>query len=240
MSGTVLVTGASRGVGREVTRLLVRLGHEVVGVYRSARGAADELAAELGPSVRMIRCELGDDDDVAALANDVSLGAAPLVGVVCSAGTTAHAGFGDDVDALDGQLRDNLRAPLVLLRALVRGRCLGNPCSVVLIGSNLSRHGLAGRVAYAAAKAGIEGATRSLARELGPVGVRVNAIAPGLLRTDMTAALGDDDVAAYARTVPLGRIGLAVDVAPLVAFLVGAGADYITGQVIDVDGGWGC
>jgi 3-oxoacyl-[acyl-carrier protein] reductase len=132
-----------------------------------------------------------------------------------------------------------LQAPLVLLRALLLEERLAPGASVVVITSNLAHRGAYDRVAYSASKAGLEGAVRSLARELGPRGIRVNAVAPGLLDTDMTHEVGPDGFESYAQEVPLGRVGLASDISPLVAFLLGPGSDYITGQVIDVDGGWG-
>lgn len=237
MSGTVLVTGASRGVGREIARLLVRLGHHVVGVYRRDQDAATALVAELGDALAMVRIDLVVDAEVDRLASLLPTGA--LHGVVCSAGTTARAALDADGDILDQQLADGLRAPLVLLRSLLRRAALVPGSSVVFVGSNLARHGLAGRVAYSAAKAGLEGATRALARELGPARIRVNTVAPGLLQTDMTADLDPPALERYAATVPLGRVGVAADVAPVVAFLLGDGAGYITGQTLDVDGGWG-
>ena len=132
-----------------------------------------------------------------------------------------------------------LAAPLKLLRALLRAEALRPNASLVFVSSNLARHGLENKVAYAAAKVGIEGAVRALAVELGPTGMRVNAVAPGLLRTDMTAAAGEAGYQGYASEVPLGRVGEADDIAPAIAFLLGHGAAYISGQILDIDGAWG-
>lgn len=240
MSGHVLVTGASRGIGREVSRLLVKLGHEVTGIHRKVSAASTELGQELGASLRLMQTDLTDPEAMNRVAANLAR-SGPVAGVVLNAGIT-HSGSFTDIppgpDPLDVQILANLLAPLRFLRCLLRSQVLVQNASIVVVTSNLARRGLAGRVAYSAAKAGLESAVRGLSHELGSSNIRINAVAPGLLRTDMTADVDEHGFAAYAAEVPLGRVGEAADVAPLIAFLLGDGAQYISGQIIDVDGGW--
>ena len=243
----VLVTGATRGIGRAIAEHLTVGGRKVLGVYRRDVAAAAATEAAIGPALRLVMADLTGSEGwprvVEAL--DAMLGPdGKLAGAVFNAGVVLRGAFtdpvSDGVDPLAVQLEGDLAMPLRLCRALLREGRLASGGSIVFVTSNLARHGLAGMVAYTAAKAGLEGATRALARELGPSQIRVNAVAPGVLRTDMTHDFGEAGYQRYAAEVPLGRVGEAADVAPAVDFLLGDGARYITGQVLDIDGGWGC
>ena len=234
-----LVTGASRGIGRAIALELAAQGMCVVGTATSEAGAAEigvALAAHAGS--RGARLDVNDGAGVEALVESVLKEFGALHVLVNNAGITrdtlALRMKDDDWDAV---LATDLKAVFRTSRAVLRPMMKQRYGRIVSITSIVGATGNPGQANYAAAKAGVAGMTRSLAREVASRGITVNCVAPGFIATDMTGALADAQKAALLAQVPLGRLGAAEEVAHAVAFLASPRAGYITGTELHVNGG---
>lgn len=236
-----LVTGASRGIGRAVACGLAADGFDLALVYAgNADAAADAVAAckAAGAMVRAYRCDVSNAGEVKATADAVLADFGSVWALVNNAGITR--------DTLLARMKDedfarvlevNLTGAFNMMRALTRPLMRQRGGRIVSMSSVVGLMGNAGQANYAASKAGLIGLTKSVARELAPRCVTVNAVAPGFVRTDMTAALPEQVVERYEDQIPLGRLADPEEVAGVVRFLVSDAAAYVTGEVIRVDGG---
>jgi 3-oxoacyl-[acyl-carrier protein] reductase len=235
-----LVTGASRGIGRAIALALGGAGATVVGTATSESGAEAISAAlaEAGISGRGIRLDVADDASVEQALADVSAQEGAVTVLVNNAGITRD-GLLLRMKIEDWQqvIETDLTGIYRTSRACLRGMMKARRGRIVNIGSVVGLMGNPGQANYCAAKAGLVGFTRSLAREVGSRGITVNAVAPGFIATDMTAALSAEQRTALEKQIPLERLGAVEDIAHAVLFLCSPGAGYITGEVINVNGG---
>lgn len=233
-----LVTGASRGIGRAIAERLAAAGARVACVATRAENCADTLAACGGEGHAAYGVDVADTEAVAALVAQVQKELGGLHILVNNAGVTRdQLMLRMSEEDFDRVLDVNLKGAWNFMKAATRPlmKCGGR---IVNIASVVGITGNAGQANYAASKAGLIGLTRSLAKELAGRGVCVNAVAPGFIETDMTAAISDENaLAELSGSIPLGRIGRAEEIAAAVEFLLGPGGDYITGQTLVVDGG---
>jgi 3-oxoacyl-[acyl-carrier protein] reductase len=233
-----LVTGASRGIGAAIAERLSKDGARVIGTATTAEGAArisEALAARGGRGAVL---DVVSQDSIDALLADIESKEGPI-GILCN-----NAGITRDTLLLrmkqedwDAVLDTNLASVFKLSKAVLRGMMKARKGRIISIASVVGLTGNAGQGNYAAAKAGMIGFTKSLAREVGSRNITANVIAPGFIDTDMTRALSEEQRSGLSTQIPLGRLGLPADIAAAAAFLASPEASYITGETLHVNGG---
>lgn len=236
-----LVTGASRGIGKEIALTLAANGATVIVNYNGSKERADEVVKEIetaGGAATAIQCNVADFQASEEMVRKVLADYKKVDILVNNAGITKDGLLmrmsEEDYDAV---LDTNLKGTFNMIRHLSRSFLKQRSGKIINLSSVSGIMGNAGQANYSASKAGVIGLTKSVARELASRGICVNAIAPGFIDTEMTQAMPEDAQNGLKQMIPLGRMGEAAEVAKLVLFLAGNDSNYITGQVISIDGG---
>jgi len=236
-----LVTGASRGIGRAIEQHLAELGAKVIGTATTEAGAAaitEYLQAIGADSGKGMALNVNDAAACTALIDAIQKEAGAVTILVNNAGITQdQLAMRMKEEEWDAVIATNLTAVARLSRGVLRGMMKAKHGRIINITSVVGSSGNAGQMNYAAAKAGVAGMSRALAREIGSRNITVNCIAPGFIDTDMTKALNEQQIAGLMQQIPLGRFGLPEDIAAAVGFLASSQAGYITGTTLHVNGG---
>ena len=233
----VIVTGGSRGIGAEIVRRFIDEGATVAFLYRNSVEAADQLAKATGAIP--FRCDLGSPYDAERAIREAE-GALNGVDILVNNAGIAHSCLFQQMDQKiwDELIAVNLTSVFVCSRLLIPGMIRQGSGRIVNISSIWGMVGASCESGYSASKAGVIGLTKALAKELGPSGITVNCVAPGVIDTDMMKDYDEETKRSLAEETPLGRLGTPRDVAETVLFLAGEGGSFITGQVISPNGGF--
>lgn len=238
MQKTAIVTGAARGIGKAIAKRLVEDGFFVAAVYNSSEKLAKELENELYPNVKAYKCDVSDSESVNAVVRAVLKDRKTVDVLVNNAGIAQQKLFTDITDEdWSRMIGVDLSGAFYFTRAVLPSMINEKSGRIINITSMWGETGGSCEVHYSAAKAGLIGMTKALAKETGLSGICVNAVSPGVIETDMMSGFSEADKEALREEIPLSRLGSVEDVANAVAFLCSEKASYITGQVISVNGG---
>lgn len=237
MNKNVIVTGVTRGIGRETAIKLAEEGYFVIGFYKSSEQKAKELES-ISQMIKTYQCDVSDYNCVLETAKNVLKEYNCIYGIVNNAGISKTSLFTDVTeDDFDRIFETNVKGVFAVTKAFLPSMINKKQGKIVNVSSIWGIHGGSCEVVYSASKGAIIAMTKALAREVGPSGINVNCVAPGVVETDMINNLSDDDKALLAEDTALMRNGNTVDIANTISFLLSEKADFITGQVITVDGG---
>ncbi len=244
MQGEIaLVTGGSRGIGRACSLALAKAGADVIVNYVSNAAAAEETVTAIrqaGGQAMAAKFDIGNPEDTSAGIEAVLKEKKKISVLVNNAGITRDGlMMRYAVEDWNAVLETNLRGAFLASQAVIRGMMKERKGSIIHVGSIVGITGNPGQAAYCAAKAGLIGLAKSMARELAPRNIRVNVVAPGFIETDMTHELTPEQKEAIFKSIPLGRIGKPEEIADAVVYLASSASQYITGQTLIVDGGMG-
>ncbi len=233
----ILITGGSRGIGRACVELFAAEGHDVVFLFRSNDAASNIVCTTTG--ARAIKCDISSSAEATNAVNDAISLLGGIDVLINNAGISSFCFF-DEIsdDEWKNMIDTNLSGAFYATRAAAKTMIAQKSGRIINIGSMWGKVGAACEVHYSAAKAGLRGMTLALAKELGPSGICVNCIEPGVISTEMNARLSDEDISALCEQTPLGRVGKPCEVASLAYFLASDKAGFITGQIIGIDGGF--
>jgi len=239
--GVVLISGGSRGLGLTIVTSLLERGSKVATFSRRSSETVERLRDKHEKTFRFVEGDMSDAASLEAVVKQVEKNYGPIEALINNAGIAIDGVLATmQPTQIEQLISTNLTGTLLLTRLAVRHMIVRSRGSIINISSIIGLRGYAGLAAYSATKAGLDGMTRGLARELGPRNIRVNSIAPGYLETEMTHGLGDAQRDQIVRRTPLGRLGTPEDVLGAVYFLLSPEAGFITGQVFVIDGGITC
>ena len=241
MNDTAVVTGGSRGIGLAISEELAEAGFRLAILYvdraDDARRTAEKLRAH-GTDTEIYRCDVADSGNVKEISQQILNRFGRVDVLINNAGISQIKMFTDTTEAdWDRMMNVNIKGMYNVCHALVPQMISRKHGRIINLSSMWGISGASCEVAYSASKAAVIGFTKALAKELGPSGITVNCVAPGVIDTEMNAGLDQETVTSLCNEIPLGRIGSAADVAGAVSFLASEKAGYITGQVLGIDGG---